>query len=32
MGQAAQEVRAAANEVTASVYDDGVVDVLRSLL
>ncbi|HSU71538.1 MAG TPA: HAD family hydrolase [Micrococcaceae bacterium] len=32
MGQAAQEVRAAADEVTASVYDDGVVDILRSLL
>lgn len=32
MGQAIAEVRAAADEVTASVYDDGAAAVLRSLL
>lgn len=32
MGQAEADVRAAANEVTASVYDDGAAAVLRSLL
>jgi Cof subfamily protein (haloacid dehalogenase superfamily) len=32
MGQADAEVRAAANEVTASVYDDGAAAVLRGLL
>jgi Cof subfamily protein (haloacid dehalogenase superfamily) len=32
MGQAPEEVIAAANEVTASVYDDGAAHVLRSLL
>jgi hydroxymethylpyrimidine pyrophosphatase-like HAD family hydrolase len=32
MGQAPEEVIAAANEVTASVFDDGAAHVLRSLL
>lgn len=32
MGQAAADVLAAANEITASVYDDGAAAVLRSLL
>ncbi|NUP74173.1 MAG: HAD family phosphatase [Sinomonas sp.] len=32
MGQAPDEVKAAANEVTSAVEDDGVVRVLRSLL
>ncbi|MET4591272.1 HAD family hydrolase [Arthrobacter sp. 754] len=32
MGQAPEEVIAVANEVTASVYDDGAAHVLRSLL
>ena len=32
MGQAPEEVIAAADEVTASVYDDGAAKVLRSLL
>ncbi|MCY0904176.1 HAD family hydrolase [Arthrobacter sp. H14-L1] len=32
MGQANDAVRAAANETTASVYDDGAAHVLRSLL
>lgn len=32
MGQADDEVKAAADEVTTSVYDDGAVAVLRSLL
>lgn len=32
MGQAEENVRAAANEITASVYDDGAAHVLRSLL
>lgn len=32
MGQAEDNVKAAANEVTASVYDDGAAAVLRSLL
>ena len=32
MGQAPEEVIAAANEVTASVLDDGAAHVLRSLL
>jgi hydroxymethylpyrimidine pyrophosphatase-like HAD family hydrolase len=32
MGQAGDDVKSAANEVTASVYDDGVATVLRSLI
>ncbi|WP_074712491.1 HAD family hydrolase [Arthrobacter alpinus] len=32
MGQAEAEVKEAANEVTASVYDDGAVAILRSLV
>lgn len=32
MGQAGDDVKAAANEVTASVYDDGAAAVLRSLV
>lgn len=32
MGQAAENVKAAANEVTASVYDDGAAAILRSLV
>ncbi|ALV46697.1 HAD family hydrolase [Arthrobacter alpinus] len=32
MGQAEDEVKEAANEVTASVYDDGAVAILRSLV
>ncbi|MHA7175050.1 HAD family hydrolase [Arthrobacter sp. Sr24] len=32
MGQAEANVKAAANEVTASVYDDGAAAILRSLL
>jgi Cof subfamily protein (haloacid dehalogenase superfamily) len=32
MGQAPEEVRAAATEVTGSVYDDGAAKVLRSLV
>jgi len=32
MGQAPEEVMAAADEVTMSVYDDGAAHVLRSLL
>ena len=32
MGQAKAEVKEAANEVTASVYDDGTVAILRSLV
>ncbi|MCZ2401944.1 HAD family phosphatase [Paenarthrobacter sp. Z7-10] len=32
MGQAAGEVQAAADEVTASVFDDGAAHILRSLL
>ncbi|THJ65129.1 HAD family hydrolase [Arthrobacter echini] len=32
MGQAPQEVRAVASEVTGSVYDDGAAKVLRSLV
>jgi len=32
MGQAPEEVVAAADEVTKSVYDDGAAHVLRSLL
>ncbi|MBG6183548.1 Cof subfamily protein (haloacid dehalogenase superfamily) [Arthrobacter sp. CAN_A214] len=32
MGQAPEEVRAAASEVTGSVYDDGAAKVLRSLV
>lgn len=32
MGQAAKDVQDAANEVTGSVYEDGVASVLRSLL
>lgn len=32
MGQAEENVREAANEITASVYDDGAAHVLRSLL
>lgn len=32
MGQAEDNVKAAANEITASVYDDGAAAILRSLL
>lgn len=32
MGQAEPDVRAAANEITASVYDDGLATILHSLL
>ena len=32
MGQAPDEVKEAADEVTASIEDDGAADVLRSLL
>lgn len=32
MGQAVEEVIAAADETTGSVYEDGLVEVLRSVL